>query len=88
MSITVTEQYEEDRDPRLSSLQHYIDLADEFNLIDGPAAVDRIDGDECVSLKTHLGGTTFEFDSITNAVRWLAVVTQVAMHVKEQEGVN
>lgn len=86
MSIQVTEEVTDNKNPQLASLNHYVELANQFDLLDGQVHVNRRKDEQEVRIKTNIGGTTFTFDSISKSVRWLAVITQVAMYVSDRDG--
>jgi hypothetical protein len=74
---------DESDDPKISSMEKYESLAQQYDLLDGPAVVREAEdnsGDIEVRIDAHFGGQTFVFSSIDRAVQWLALVYHAADH--------
>ena len=77
--LQVTEEYTEKRDPQLNSLQKYAELAAQYDLIETPVKVERDeDAPALVTICAKFGRQDFTFDSISDAVHWLAFIFHVA----------
>lgn len=82
--LQVTESYGSD-DPTLDSLQRYAELARKHDLIEHPIKVDRNkdEGVARVEIICKFGGQRFEYDSVAEAVHFLALIYHAADHAVE-----